>query len=450
MRIACTQVARAAGVGVLLLLSIVPSQSNTVAATQTGGLTEQETVTYVQSEGIGRIAVLIREPEEPRYDEGAPIVVNVSGFFTGSSGFDLEWNPDSVGAVYMTYLWPGKSDGRTGVFSEGTYDYGGADCLAALRDVIRFASGQTTDILGRTLEGVIATPPLYDVVGVYAFSHSGVAATNVLCLYGDDLQAVDFFVGRENPTIDALYPLEPGYWADDGTAVINPYYDPAGYTPTTISIDYSTVYWSDEPSRPAFRVDGGADYVCSYKHPMLWEKDYWSADLLWALLENGALTRATWPRNLPLPEEAEAQWALRSTVANYPLLADRLPNLKVMLVFAADDHVQTAVDKPHIHQAYDGFRDGACLWCRLNPDRSYVEAIAGHATEAGVPDNPANREPATWTTSRRWGYAGNEVLGFNGNVLIPIAALAEMCDRTYFDDWSANLDIVLTVNGTSQ
>ena len=46
-------------------------------------------ITFVESPGIGRIAVHIQQPETPRYEDGAPVVINVSGFFTGSSGFDF-------------------------------------------------------------------------------------------------------------------------------------------------------------------------------------------------------------------------------------------------------------------------------------------------------------------------------------------------------------------------
>jgi hypothetical protein len=112
-----------------------------------------------------------------------------------------------------------------------------------------------------------------------------------------------------------------------------------------------------------------------------------------------------------------------------------------MLVFAADDHVQTAIDKPHIHQAYDGFHETARLWCRLNPDRSYVEAFAGAGTGGAIPDNPANREPTTWMVIRNWGYRTPQ--GVNLNVLVPLSAVAEMLDRTYLDVWAPDLDEVL-------
>jgi len=412
------------------------------AAPQSANPEATEAITYVESEGIGRIAVEVRSPAAPRFTDGAPIVVNVSGFFTGSSGFDHQLDPDALGAVYVTYLWPGKSDHRAGASSEGTFDYGGRDCLAALRDVIRFATGEIADVDGRTLAELVDVPVLYDVAGLYAFSHSGIAGTNVLARHGDDLQRVCFFVGRENPTIDPMYPLEPGHWEDEtGQPVHNPFYDPAGYTPTTIAIDYSTVYWSAEHGRPAFAVDGGLDYVCSFKHPQMWGKDYWSTDLLQALLDNGALTRESWPATLALPEEAAAYWPFRTTVDNYAALGQALPDLRTMLVFAADDHVQTAIDKPHVHQAYDGLHESARLWCRLNPDRTYVESFVGEGSGSAIPDNPANREPATWMVIRNWGY--RTPAGANLNVLVPLASVAEMLDRTYYDVWKPDLDAVL-------
>ena len=403
-------------------------------------------VVFVESEEIGRLAVAIRSPQAPRYTEGAPVIVNVSGFFTGSSGFNYELDPDALGSVYVTYLWPGQSDPRTGLRSEGVFDYGGPICLQALRDVIRFAAGEMTDVDGRFLDAYTNVPVLFDVTGLYAFSHSGIVATNVLAQHGEDLQSVRFFVGRENPTTDALYPLEPGHWDDEtGRAVHNPFYDPAGYTATSIEIDYSTVYWrvDDEypEGRPAFAVARGPDYVCSFKHPQMYGKDYWSTGLLQGLLDNGSLSRSNWPETLATPEEAAENWPFRTTVNNYDRLGEVCPDLRVMLVFADDDHVQTAIDKPHIHHAYNGFHETARLWCRLNPDRAYVEAFAGRGSGSAVPDNAANREPVTWMIIRSWGYEDARSAGLN--VLVPLASVAEMLDRTYFDAWQPNLSSTL-------
>ncbi|MCK5245556.1 hypothetical protein KAR02_01550 [Candidatus Bipolaricaulota bacterium] len=400
-------------------------------------------ITFIESLGVGRIAVHIQQPERPRYEQGAPVIVNVSGFFTSSSGFDFEWEPDTVGVIYITYLWPGKSDPRTGQSSGGVFDYGGPNCLAALRDVIRFATGEMANAAGQYLHELVDVVPLYEVSGLYAFSHSGIVATNVLALHGEALSRVKFFVGRENPTLDAMYPLEPGHWADGtGRPVHNPFYDPAGYTPTSIEIDYSTVYWSDTDGLPAFRslAEGEPDFLCSSKHPRMWDKDYWSTGLLQALLDNGALTRETWPQNLATPEEAAEHWPFRTTVDNYPHLTQVLPDLKVMLVFASEDHVQVALDKPHIHQAYDGFNEIAGLWCRLNPDRAYVESFIGPGTGDVIPDNAANTEPSTWAVIRTWGYRTPPT---SLNKQVPLAAISEMCDRTMYEVWANDLSAVL-------
>jgi len=47
-----------------------------------------ELITYVNSSGIGRIAVRLRLPQQPRYPEGAPIVVSSKSFLVPYVGFE--------------------------------------------------------------------------------------------------------------------------------------------------------------------------------------------------------------------------------------------------------------------------------------------------------------------------------------------------------------------------
>ena len=80
----------------------------------------------------------------------------------------------------------------------------------------------------------------------------------------------------------------------------------------------------------------------------MWGKRYYSRALTAALLNNGALALDSWPVDLATPAEAELYWPYRIAVNNYPALLSQAPNLRVMLVFCRDDHVQTAVQKaPH-------------------------------------------------------------------------------------------------------
>jgi hypothetical protein len=112
-----------------------------------------------------------------------------------------------------------------------------------------------------------------------------------------------------------------------------------------------------------------------------------------------------------------------------------------MLVFAANDHVQAAEDKPHIHQAFQGFRFVAQLdWVRLNPDRAYVQQIlAGAGNE--YPDNPANLQPLDWTEIAAYAYSGQN----QSNAAVPLAAVAEMADRAHAGRWDENLGASLYV-----
>jgi len=129
--------------------------------------------THVYSSENGNIAVRIDIPSKPRYGETVPIVVVASTWFVekynnDETPFHLEFNPVSKGVLVITHLWPGKIDPESGVHSDGEYDFGGPNSLAALRDTIRFALGKTADINGNYLNDLITPTPLYDNVRVFA------------------------------------------------------------------------------------------------------------------------------------------------------------------------------------------------------------------------------------------------------------------------------------------
>jgi hypothetical protein len=405
--------------------------------------------TYINSPENGKIAVRIDLPEEPRYEDSAPIVVVASTWFVekynkDETDFHLVYNPTDIGAITITHLWPGKSNPESGYSSEGTYDYGGPDSLAALRDTIKFALGKKTNSEGKYLNDLVAVDALYENVGMFASSHAGVVATNVMAYYGEELDGLEYFVGRENPTMAEMYPLEIGHWDNKHNAVQNPYYDPEGYTPTSIDVNYSTLGWIENAGlpdgRPYHAVPNGKDYVLDDKGPTIGEKRYFSYPLTKALFDNGAFALETWPGDVGKPEEVKDFWEYRETVGNYEKIGEKLPGLKVMLTFASNDHVQTAPDKPHIRQAYDGFRKGAGLWTRLNMDLSYVKSeINQEASSPDFPDNPANTEPEDWEQeAESWGFAG-KLAGEMTARTVPLAGIAEMADRVKEGDWSVDL-----------
>jgi len=410
--------------------------------------------TTINSEGIGDIAVMIAAPQAARYPEGAGVVVVAAPIFNAAGGFITDPDLPSIGLIQVSYLWPGQTDATTGAKSSGTFDSGGEQSSKVLRDVIRFASGLIPDNDGRTLQVLLNITPLTSEVGVYAFADAGMAVINVFSLYGDVLPGVQFFIGRENPTVDTLACLEAGYLDDNGQPVYNPFYNyPASYTSAAINLTYTNVRW-DAPymddhthaqGRAYLDLDGSGtvsanDFLLSWRVPMIFGKRTYSAALTQALLDNGALTLSTWPADLATPAEAARDWPSRQSTGRYATMRALMPDLKVMLVFAQEDHVQVTQDKPAIHQAFQGLRFEAGLWVRLNPDRAYVQALMPSAGEK-FPDNPANTQPDDWMQVGKYAYPG---LG-TARQLVPLAALAEMADRAHFGRWDENLGQALYI-----
>jgi hypothetical protein len=425
--------------------------------------------TIIRSEGLD-IAVMVASPLTARFADGAGVVVVASPIFTETNGFETDPDLTSLGLVQVSYLWPGKTDAQTRVKSSGTFDYGGEQSIKILRDVIRFAANRMADVSGRYIVSMTSVPPLVGEVGVYASSDAGIAAVRAFSLYGAQLQGLGYFIGHEIPTVDTISCMEIGHYNDAGKPVLNPFYlYPTSYSSTALAINYTNLLWdpayissySKAVGIPYLDLDGNGslgsgDYVFDGQIPVMFGKRYYSTSLEAALLTNGTLSMDTWPAGLATPQEAAQAWQIRQTPGLFAAMQsdEIIRNMKVMLVFAQNEHAQVAQDKPHIHQLYQGFRFEARLWVRLNPDRSYVESMfqdAGMASQGNpgptptpvamldFPDNPADTQPTDWTEIGVYAYPGQGQAGR----LVPLAAVAEMADRTHDGYWDQNLGQVL-------
>jgi hypothetical protein len=447
----------------------------TGASTPTGTpvlFSDRIKTTMIRSQGL-EIAVMVASPQLPRYAEGAGVVVVASPIFGEMEGFGTGPDFTSLGLIQVSYLWPGQTDAQTKAKSSGTFDYGGEQSVKILQDVIRFAGDRLADASGRYIVSMTSVPPLVGEVGVYANADAGITAVRAFSLYGVQLQGLGYFVGREVPTVDSISCMEIGHYDDAGQPVYNPFYKyPDSYSSTALTLDYTNLRWDpahvNSSSRfvgsPYLDLDGNGslgagDYVFEGPIPVMFGKRYFSAALTAALLANAALSPATWPAGLATPQEAAEAWQIRQTPGLFVAMQsdEIVHNLKVMLVFAQNEPVQVAQDKPHIHQLYQGFRFEARLWVRLNPDRSYMEAlfqatgmsapgIAGMTpTPDGVtdfPDNPANTQPTDWAEIGTYAYPNRA----QSDRLVPLAAVAEMADRLHDGYWDENLGQVLYTN----
>jgi len=163
----------------------------------------------------------------------------------------------------------------------------------------------------------------------------------------------------------------------------------------------------------------------------------YSEALTRSLEANRAFAPGEWPLDLATPDDAGNWWSIRESPGAYPALREQMPWLNVMLIFGVRDHVQVVRDKPHIHQAWLGFSESAGLWVRLNPDSAYAACLP---PETGVwQDHPAGTAPPDWLDAYRWGHPDTRTAAF----IYPLAGVAEMSDRVYYENWAPDFDRVL-------
>ena len=407
---------------IAVLLLICPSYGGNV-------FTMEEIYVEIPSE-IGKIVVKIIKPAKPRYIFKAPIIIEVGGFVSPTSFSDSMKDITNYGFIHISFLYPGCSFKE--YRSEGTFDYGGYNCTYALKQVVAFATGEIEDIHGNKINDLVPYA-MTSNVGLYTFSHTGIIATKLMALYNLNLS---YFIGHENPTCSAITAFDLGYF-ENMRPVINPTYNyPEDYGDENVYPDYDKVRFDYSKNIPYLDLNengflDAGDYPFKENVPTFFGKRCYSVALTEALNK----TLSVWPSDIATFEECKKIWAERETPKYYKMLKNK--NIKVMLVFGEPDHAQPAIDKPHIHQAYNGFRKNG-IWVRLNPDASYTMYFAKVAT----PDNPANHEPSNWLNIGKWAYNATSP---QIRRLIGMSAIAEMADRVYKNNWDDDLNGILNL-----
>jgi len=229
---------------------------------------------------------MVASPLVPRYPEGAGIVVVASPIFTPAKGFITDPDLTLLGLIQVSYLWPGDTDPRTGARSTGTFDYGGVHSVNILRDVLRFAANRNARQEWPVCCLHDLHPTLVGELGVYAFADAGIAAIRALSLYGSQFQGLQYFIGREVPSVDTLSAMETGYYNDAGQPVENPFYVyPTNFSFGSLTLNYTNLRWdptytssySKAAGRPYLDLDGNGkisagDFIFDGQIPVMFGK----------------------------------------------------------------------------------------------------------------------------------------------------------------------------------
>ena len=414
----------------------------------------------------GTLAVRIFAPAsagDARYVDGAPVLIFVPG--GTDAGTLREPLQQAEDVVRIVFLFPGGTDSAVGRSSDGAYDHRGADSIAALRDVILYAAGQLADSAGDTIDDVIPVPVFHDNIGLMGGSNGGNVIVAVAGEYGADFTGyLRYIVQWESPVSSQIATADLGRVRLDcpggqkgSLSAANPRY--LSYGPLMLDVDYSQLtYDASDPLHPVF-LDGtgdghyttvldpgngcqtpdlnlNGDMELNEDFPLSTFSDgvkqFYSAPVTQALADQNvfgggvlSLSKGSWPSDIALPPQAIAFWSLREAVRHYPAALANIPDLKGMVLTSVVDHVQTAPDHPHIHQAVDGWA-GNGAWVKINPARDYVlEVDPSLSSRTDLPDNAANMAPADWTDSSSYAFPDDL------DEIYFAAAVYEMADRAH-------------------
>ncbi len=385
----------------------------------------------------GTLAVRMYVPENPRYEEGAPVVVWVPGGYE-EKGINHDFPPTVDDVMVLTFIFPGVTDEWSGFSSDGVYDWRGEDCIRALADVIKFAAGELEDEDGNTIDDLSPVPVLHDNIGAIGVSNGGNLPVAAAALHGDEFdENLRYIVQWETPVSSQIANRDFGrVWVKEGGPK-NDYYNEryAGYGDTMLSVSYDDLTYDPEQEwHPVFH-DGDGDgvyttgnyYGTSVQGPdanvdgvtsldedfpldgyqggengELW---FFSRPVTRAMEENDIFGEYGWPEDIATVEQSEAYWDLRESVYLYDDAIANIPGLEAMVLAGEVDHVQTNPEKPHLRMAFEGWLTNGVSWVTINPSKAFVvEAYPGYSHREDLPRNTANKPPADWSDAASYTF----------------------------------------------
>lgn len=397
-------------------------------------------------------------PKQPRYKEGAPVVIQVPGGFSMGGVDSTQGRHNEFGFVEVLMTFPGgrsapQADGKVWR-SGGDYDSRGENCVRGLADVIAFAQGQLRTVDGKTIQEVAGSVPLLKKnVGVIGWSFGGNIVPAALAHDAKAAAGMAWYASHESPYGDGIINGEFGA----RNAGPNPFYDP-----DTEKFDLTTLRYAPElvpaqlprPQEPVAdvtgclyhdgngngRYDEDADFLLSgvmFPGPL---PNYYYSRLVTAEAARRKLFGSTWPSHIANLAQVEKFLDVRDGVTPAPKAVKNAPELAVLIWSCERDHVQRTPDHRHIRLQNDAFLDAGARWVRVNPDAHYLEWVMGKKPSRVV-QNPAGKRydsrairPATTPTVQDGGASTTEGLA---------AAACELADRTQKGEWSATLEAVL-------
>jgi hypothetical protein len=145
-----------------------------------------------------------------------------------------------------------------------------------------------------------------------------------------------------------------------------------------------------------------------------------------------------WPSHIATVQEVEERARSEGALRRVRDAVRRLPHLAV-LVFESEAH-HVIADASHAIAQVNAWLDAGARWVRFNPDTNYVESVTGRKPAQAV-QNPAGQRLDRNTITNQ--LEPEEANGGPSDANGMAAAVSELADRTYRNNWTPALTTVL-------
>ena len=376
-------------------------------------------VVQLDSDGFDELWAIVYfglDPTATAYKDGAPVIVSAIPSqhinMTLDSRANSFFSPE-LGVVEVQPIYPSwQCQGHT---TSGEHDSGGEQSALALKEAVRFATGEITTVDGWTLSQVAELPVCNQKVVVLAGSSGGITATLTLSKWATELSdKVYGFAAYESPSLPefasgvtgAIW-MDPneevdadgnGWTWDDGR---NPDYRIGDCDLEDCTLDLSTLAW--DPTRNLLDVwqahfdgetpkgvfyldrngngeldlsatglldmdgDGAIDKDEDYSLLAFEDDDhegepnvlYYVPQVLEAAIEADLMGPGpSWPAHLAPPDTSTAFWAERHMASQATTIAAAYRDwFRVSVIYTAIDHAQALASRPHSVVLYNAFDD---------------------------------------------------------------------------------------------
>jgi len=404
------------------------------------------------------IVIRVVPPKQPRYKEGAPVVIHVPGGFSTGSLDRSQGRLDGFGFCEVLFAFPGgrsapQADGKVWK-SGGVYDQRGENCIRALADIMAFAQGRLRTLDGKTIQQVAGSVPLLkNNVGIVGWSLGGNIVPAALASSRQAASGMAWYVSHESPYGDGVI---NGEFGTRNTGP-NPFYDP-----DTGKLDLTHLRYDPGLAPGRFprlqgppvnitgclyldgngngRFDRGADFQLNGVIVPGPPPNVFYSRLVITEAARRKLFGDQWPAHIAKLDQVRKFLDIRDGETQVPQAVKNDPELAVIIWANERDHVQATPDHRHILIQYNAFLDAGVRWARINPDPHYLEWVMGKKLPRLI-ENPAGKRFDRQTI--RSIVTPTPEQGGPVTMQGVDAAACELADRTQKGEWSATLSNVL-------